>query len=120
MNNIWKCKCGCSSKQSHRSRWSFISRYKKNYSDKYRKINNNLENESSLVNKLRIKRNNTNLSQEIMIPVKKVKFDEITKKIIVETEDDKPEINKSKKIIKSKKNIDNDLIDLRELFNTIK
>ena len=27
----WNCKCGCISKQSHRSRWAFISKHKCNH-----------------------------------------------------------------------------------------
>lgn len=90
-DNIWKCKCGCVSKQSHRSRWAFISRYRKNCSFRYTDINLNINkpSSSSLINKLTLGRKNihTNTEYEQTIFIKKVKFDEKTKKIIIETDD---------------------------------
>lgn len=127
-NEIWKCKCGCASKHSHKSRWAFISTYKRNYSSKYKKANwdkDDLNTESSLVKKLKIIHTNTNNNQEQFIPVKKVKFDEITNQIVVEIEE--PEQSKQKKVKQSKKitngikkmMIEKDLIELRELFGYI-
>lgn len=124
-DEIWKCKCGCTSKQSHKSRWAFISTYKRNYSSKYKKANwdkDDLNTESSLVKKLKIIHANTNNNQEQFIPVKKVKFDEITRQIVVEIEE--PEQHKQKKAKKSKDKIkkmiiEKELVELRELFRYI-
>lgn len=127
-DEIWKCKCCCVSKQSHRGRWAFISTYKHNNFSKYKKINcdqDDLNSESRLVDKFRIKRNIEN--HEKLIPVKKVKFDEITNKIILEIDEEKqPKKTKSKQYKQLKKIsnseqvqqiiIQKDLIDLRELF----
>lgn len=121
--DVWKCKCGCASKQLHRLRWVLISKYKCNYSFKHKKTNwidDDLNSESSLVRKLKIKRTNNNLEQ--FIPVKKVKFDEITQQIVVEIEEIQQSIqpiqSKQKKVKKNKNNllISKDLIDLREFL----
>ena len=123
--DVWKCKCGCVSKQSHRSKWAFISRYSRNYSSKYKNINwdkDDLNSESSLVKKLKIIHTSTNNNQEQIIPIKKVKYDEITQKILLEIEDSeqsepKKKVIEPKKIIEQKKIIiGKDLIELSELF----
>ena len=122
-NETWKCKCGCISKYSHKARWAFISKYKCNYLSKYKKINlNNLGDESSLINKLKIKKSTNN--QEQFIPVKKVKYDENTCQMVVEIE--KSELSnqiaqsKQKKTKRLKKIIrQKDLVELRELLGYI-
>ena len=122
-NEVWKCKCGCASKYSHKARWAFISRYKSNYSSKYKKANWNkdeLDTESSLVRKFKIIHTRTNNNQKQYIPIKKVKFDEITQQIILEIEEPKQpkQPKKSKKNINITKKmiIEKDLIELRELI----
>jgi hypothetical protein len=127
-DDVWKCKCGCASKHSHKARWAFISTYKRNYSSKYKKANWNKEDlntESSLVKKLKIINARPNDNQEQYVPIKKVKFDEISNQIVVEIEE--PKQYKQKKAKQSKKNtkgdkkmiIEKDLIELRELFGYI-
>lgn len=127
-DEVWKCKCGCVSKYSHKARWAFISTYKRNYSSKYKKANwdeEDLNTESNLVKKLKIIHEKTNNNQEQYVPIKKVKFDEITRQIVLEIEE--PEQSKQKKAKQSKKNtnkikkmiIEKDLIELRELFGYI-
>lgn len=111
-DEVWKCKCGCASKHSHKAHWAFISTYKRNYCSKYKKANwdkDDLNTETSLVKKLKIIHANTNNNQEQFIPVKKVKFDEITRQIVVEIEE--PEQKKPEKVI-----IEKDLVELRELI----
>lgn len=136
-DEVWKCKCGCASKHSHRARWAFISTYKRNYSSKYKKANwdkDDLNTESSLMKKLKIIHGKTNNNQEQYVPVKKVKFDKITNQIVVEIEE--PEQSKQSKQFKQSKQkkvkqtkkitngikkmmIEKDLIELRELFGYI-
>ena len=116
-NEVWKCKCGCITKHSHKARWAFISTYKRNYSSKYKKINwdkDDLNTESDLVRKLKIFHTRSNNNQEQYVPIKKVKFDEITQQIVLEIEEPeqkKENTNKIKKMI-----IDKDLIELSELI----
>lgn len=124
-DDVWTCKCGCASKHSHKAHWAFISRYKRNYSSKYKKANwdnDNLNIESSLVKKLKIIHVNTNIDQNKYVPIKKVKFDKITQKIVLEIEEPKqpkqPKQKKAKKNINeiTKMIIEKDLIELKELF----
>lgn len=124
-DEVWKCKCGCASKHSHKARWAFISTYKRNYSSKYKKANldkDDLNTESNLVKKLKIIHTRSNNNQEQYVPIKKVKYDEITRQIVLEIEE--PEQVKQKK---TKKNtnvinkiiIEKDLVELRELLGYI-
>lgn len=127
-DEIWKCKCGCASKHSHKARWAFISTYKRNYSSNYKKDNldkEDLNTESSLVKKLKIIHTRPNDNQEKYVPIKKVKYDEITRQIVLEIEE--PEQVKQKKVKQVKKNtngikkiiIEKDLVELRELLGYI-
>lgn len=97
----WNCKCGCVSKHSHRSRWAFITRCK--YQSKLINYNLNFINDekttNSLINKLCLKRKNQNIESELTINVKRVRYDETTKKIIIETNDTNKEINETNKEI---------------------
>lgn len=123
-NNVWKCKCGCTSKHSHKAHWAFISKYKRKYSSKYKKVNwdkDDLNTESGLVRKLKIIHTRSNNNQEQCVPVKKVKFDEITRQIVLEIEEPKKskQPEKPEEQQKVKKNImiiEKDLIELRELI----
>ncbi len=80
----WNCKCGCVSKYSHRSRWAFISKYKHNSLTKYKNIQEENQSNNSLINKLLLKRTNSNTESIRFVPVKKVKYDSATGKIIIE------------------------------------
>lgn len=125
-DEVWKCKCGCASKHSHKARWAFISTYKRNYSSKYKKAvvdNDDLNVESNLVKKLKIIHTRSNNEQ--YVPIKKVKYDEITKQIVVEIDEPKQhEQHKQHKQKKAKKNtneikkmiIEKELVELRELI----
>lgn len=123
-DNVWKCKCGCMSKKSHRARWAFISIYKRNNTSKYKNSNwdrDNLNSESSLVKKLKIIHTRTNNNQEQLIPIKKVKYDEITKQIVLEIEqseesEQSEQVEQSEVIEPKKIIIEKDLIELSELF----
>jgi len=116
----WKCKCGCASKHSHKARWAFISAYKRNYSSKYKKANldnDDLNIETNLVKKLKIIHTRPNDKQ--YIPIKKVKYDEITQQIVVEI--DEPNQQEQKKAKKNtngikKMIIEKELVELRELI----
>lgn len=128
-DEVWKCKCGCASKHSHKARWAYISTY--NYSSKYKKANldkDDLNTETSLVKKLKIIHTRPNNNQEQYVPIKKVKFDEISNQIVVEIEE--PEQSKQSKQKKTKQSkkitngikkmiIEKDLIELRELFGYV-
>jgi len=130
-NEIWKCKCNCASKYSHKARWAYISTYKRNYSSKYKKTNldkDNLTIESNLVKKFKIFHTRPNNNQEHFIPIKKVKFDKMTNQIVVDIEEPKESIQtKQKKAEQSEKNtngekkmiIEKDLVELKELFGYI-
>jgi hypothetical protein len=89
----WSCKCGCISKQSHRSRWAFISRYKCNHLTKYKNIIEDEQSNNSLINKLLLKRTNSDKESIQFIPVKRVKFDVNTGKIIIEENSNKEPFN---------------------------
>jgi len=116
--DIWNCKCRCVSKQSHRSRWAFITRYK--YQSKLINSNLNFINDETttngLINKLCLKRTNQNFESEQIINVKRVRYDETTKKIIIETNEIKKTNKKINKLVLSKIVIENGLLDLRELI----
>ena len=118
----WKCKCGCISKQSHKSRWAFISKYNRNYSFKYNNLKkDDLNSESSLMKKLRIIHSKTNNNLELCVPNRKVKYDEITKQIVLDIEKSE-QIESSEQIeqikVKQQKKIiiKKDLIELNKLF----
>lgn len=124
-DEVWKCKCGCTSKHSHKARWAFISTYKRNYSSKYTKANwdnDDLNTESNLVKKLKIIHTRTNNKQ--YVPIKKVKYDEISKQIVVEIDEPKRhELKKAKKNANKKNTneikkmiIEKELVELRELI----
>lgn len=119
-DEVWKCKCGCISKHSHKARWAFISTYKCSYSSKYTKANrdnDDLNVESNLVKKLKIIHTRSNDKQ--YVPIKKVKYDEISKQIVVEI--DEPKQYEQKKVKKNtneikKMIIEKELVELSELF----
>lgn len=122
-NNRWVCKCKCLTKQQHKSKWAFISRYKKpklNYLYEFDEKN------SSTVNKFFL---NNNLN--IVLPIKKVKFDILSGKIIIDQDKQIDEltntdnfINEHAKESENKLNenscekiYEKDLIELKDLFN---
>lgn len=128
--NLWNCKCKCVSQQAHKSRWSFISKYK--HEQYIKRLGFDiLENESNsgLVKKLMIKKTNNNLQTEQIIMVNKVVYDKEKKQIIVQTkEKNKPKSIKSKDNIShksinpiKKKDLDiiieKNLLELRDLIN---
>ena len=87
--NNWKCKCGCVSKQTHKFKWVLISKYNAHNSS-----NIQFETDSnSLFNKLTLKGNNSEkrkiseIKCNYLSPTKKVKYDENTKKIIIDDDD---------------------------------
>jgi hypothetical protein len=119
-NSVWKCKCNCISKQSHKSKWAFVSKYK-NFS-KYKKSSENELTNSNLVNKLLLKKTNRDKTIQL-IPVKKVKYDNLLGKIIIESNDE-VDTQSNKKISKinnqdksHKTIIQDDLIEIKKLFN---
>lgn len=115
-NEVWKCKCKCTSKHSHKARWAFISTYNRNYSSKYKNAHLNkedLDSETSLVKKLKIKRTIDN--QEQYVPIKKVKFDEITHQIVLEIDEQSQSKQKKEKQL-NKMIIEKDLVELRDLI----
>jgi hypothetical protein len=123
VEKIWNCKCKCVSKYAHKARWAFVSKSKKRYSSKYDNLKILNENTSSnLVKKLLLKKTNSksNIESSQVILVKKVRYDEKKKQIIVdETVDNNIDgvTNKTNKTNKSTVLIEKDLIELKDLFN---
>lgn len=132
IDKTWNCKCKCVSKFAHRARWAFVSKYKKKYSSKYDnlKILNN-ETNNCLVKKLLLKKTQSNIKTNQVILVKKVRYDEKKKEIIIEETINNDNLNLDNKANKANKAngkksvlhkessvlIEKDLMELKDLLN---
>lgn len=91
-NKIWSCKCKCTTKKAHRTKWAFISMYKKNNKEKFKNNKKSQCVQTEIVDKTidevvldqneEILESEKSIDKNILYP--KVRYDKILNKIVID------------------------------------